>query len=141
MNVYYGSGFSNGAPPPSHLPSHTSIDVSLGKSFGKRLTASIAVSNLAVSFPRRWEWNVCGGIHAVAQKSTMPIAFRTNCRTQKIKRFRFVALPEFIRAVLLWPASAPTYVPLPKSTSAVHHELSIHMPHAGPMAERYLTFQ
>jgi hypothetical protein len=46
MNVYYGSGFSNGAPPPSHLPSHTSIDLTLGKSFGTNLSASIAVLNL-----------------------------------------------------------------------------------------------
>ena len=42
-----------------------------------------------------------GGIHAVAQKSTIPIALRTDCRTQKVKRFRFVALPEFIRTLLL----------------------------------------
>jgi hypothetical protein len=46
VNVYYGSGFSNGAPPPSHLPSHTSIDLTLGKSFGKSLSASITVLNL-----------------------------------------------------------------------------------------------
>jgi outer membrane receptor protein involved in Fe transport len=44
--VYYGSGFSNGTPPPSHLPSHTSIDLTLGKSFGNSLSASIAVLNL-----------------------------------------------------------------------------------------------
>jgi hypothetical protein len=47
------------------------------------------------------EGNVCGGIHAMAQNSTIPIALRTDCRTQKIKRFRFVALPEFIRTLLL----------------------------------------
>jgi hypothetical protein len=46
MNVYYGSGFSNGNPPPSHLPSHTSIDLTLGKSFGNSLSASIEVLNL-----------------------------------------------------------------------------------------------
>jgi outer membrane receptor for ferrienterochelin and colicin len=46
VNVYYGSGFSNGAPPPSHLPSHTSIDLTLGKSFGKSFSASLAVLNL-----------------------------------------------------------------------------------------------
>jgi hypothetical protein len=46
MNVYYASGFSNGTPPPSHLPSHTSIDLTLGKSFGNSLSASIAVLNL-----------------------------------------------------------------------------------------------
>jgi hypothetical protein len=42
-----------------------------------------------------------GGIHAVAQKPTISIALRTDCRTQKVKRFRFVALPEFIRTLLL----------------------------------------
>jgi hypothetical protein len=46
MNVYYGSGFSNGNPPPDHLPGHTSIDLTLGKLFGKSLSASIAVLNL-----------------------------------------------------------------------------------------------
>jgi TonB dependent receptor-like, beta-barrel/Carboxypeptidase regulatory-like domain/TonB-dependent Receptor Plug Domain len=46
VNLYYGSGFSNGAPPPSHLPGHTSIDLALGKSFGQSLSASITVLNL-----------------------------------------------------------------------------------------------
>ncbi len=45
-NLYYGSGFSNGNPPPSHLPSHASFDVSVGKAFGERLTASLTVLNL-----------------------------------------------------------------------------------------------
>ncbi|MFI4865514.1 MAG: TonB-dependent receptor domain-containing protein [Steroidobacterales bacterium] len=45
MNLYYGSGFSNGAGPPSHLPSHASLDVSLGKGFGKNLTTSVTVLN------------------------------------------------------------------------------------------------
>jgi len=47
MNLYYGSGFSNGDPPPSHLPSNTSIDLTIGKGFGERLTASLTVLNLA----------------------------------------------------------------------------------------------
>jgi hypothetical protein len=46
VNLYYGSGFSNGSPPPSHLPGHTSIDMTLGKSIGKSLCASVSVLNL-----------------------------------------------------------------------------------------------
>jgi len=38
-NVYYGSGFTNGNPdaeyPGNYLPSHKSVDISLGKSFGE----------------------------------------------------------------------------------------------------------
>ena len=46
MNLYYGSGFSNGSGPPSHLPSHASLDVSLGKSFSKILSGSVSVLNV-----------------------------------------------------------------------------------------------
>ncbi len=52
FNVYYGSGFSNGyQDPPSpyagdYLPSHTTADLSLGKSFGERYTASITATNV-----------------------------------------------------------------------------------------------
>lgn len=48
-NVYYGSGFSNGDPtiPGSHLPGHTTFDISLGKSFGERVSASVSVLNVA----------------------------------------------------------------------------------------------
>jgi len=44
-NLYYGSGFSNGATPPSHLPSHASLDLSGGRNFGPDWTASISVLN------------------------------------------------------------------------------------------------
>ena len=47
MNLYYGSGFSNGSAPPSHLPSDTSVDLAIGKTFGERLSASLTVLNLA----------------------------------------------------------------------------------------------
>ncbi len=53
-------------------------------------------TSVIVGVERIW-----GDIHAAAQKSTIPIALRTDCRTQKVKRFRFVALPEFIRTLLL----------------------------------------
>jgi len=46
MNLYFGSGFSNGDAPPSHLPSHGTLDVSLGKDFGTRLSASFTVLNV-----------------------------------------------------------------------------------------------
>ncbi len=37
MNLYFGSGFSNGDAPPSHLPSHGTLDVTLGKSVRRRV--------------------------------------------------------------------------------------------------------
>ena len=50
-NVYYGSGFSNGFPgqpyPGNYLPSHTTFDLSFGKEFGERLSASISALNVA----------------------------------------------------------------------------------------------
>ena len=53
FNVYYGSGFSNGyQDPPSpysgpYLPSHTTADLTLGKSFAERYTVSINALNVA----------------------------------------------------------------------------------------------
>ena len=46
MNVYYGSGFSNGAGPPSHLPSHADVDMSVGKTFTQSFSGSVTVLNL-----------------------------------------------------------------------------------------------
>ncbi len=51
-NVYYGSGFHNGDPDPAtpypnnYLPYNTSVDVSLGKSFGENLTATATATNV-----------------------------------------------------------------------------------------------
>jgi len=51
FNVYYGSGFSNGyqqAPSPytgSYLPSHTTADLALGRTFGK-YTVSVSALNV-----------------------------------------------------------------------------------------------
>ncbi len=49
-NVYYGSGFSNGFPGQpytgDYLPSHTTFDLSLGKDFGERFTASLTALNV-----------------------------------------------------------------------------------------------
>jgi outer membrane receptor protein involved in Fe transport len=51
-NVYYGSGFSNGQLFPAgltranYLPGHTTFDLSLGKDFGERFTASLTALNV-----------------------------------------------------------------------------------------------
>jgi len=66
-NVYYGSGFHNafpGAPyPGNYLPQHAAFDLSLGKEFGERFTASLTVLNVA---NRRVEYDnslTFGGFH------------------------------------------------------------------------------
>ena len=50
-NVYYGSGFTNGLPgvqyPGQYLPSHTTFDLSLGKTFAERYTFSVTALNVA----------------------------------------------------------------------------------------------
>jgi outer membrane cobalamin receptor len=50
-NVYYGSGFTNGFPgqpyPGNYLPQHTTFDLSLGKDFGERFSASVNAMNVA----------------------------------------------------------------------------------------------
>jgi hypothetical protein len=50
-NIYYGSGFSNafqGQPyPGDHLPQHTTFDLSVGKDFGERVSASLNALNVA----------------------------------------------------------------------------------------------
>jgi hypothetical protein len=50
-NVYYGSGFSNAFPgqpyPGNYLPQHTTFDLSLGKDFGERVSASLNALNVA----------------------------------------------------------------------------------------------
>jgi outer membrane receptor protein involved in Fe transport len=43
-NAYYGSGFPNG-DSGVYLPAHTTVDVMGGKSFGRRLSASVNVLN------------------------------------------------------------------------------------------------
>jgi len=49
MDVYYVSGFSNGDPaiPGSHLLSHTTFDLTLGKEFGERFGISLSALNVA----------------------------------------------------------------------------------------------
>ncbi len=49
-NVYYGSGFTNGFVgqpyPGDHLPQHTTFDLSVGKDFGERTSASLNALNV-----------------------------------------------------------------------------------------------
>jgi hypothetical protein len=49
-NVYYGSGFTNAFPgqpyPGNYLPQHTTFDLSLGKDFGERISASVNALNV-----------------------------------------------------------------------------------------------
>jgi len=49
-NVYYGSGFTNAFPgqpyPGNYLPSHTTFDLTLGKQFGERFSASLTALNV-----------------------------------------------------------------------------------------------
>jgi outer membrane cobalamin receptor len=50
-NVYYGSGFTNAFPgqpyPGAYLPQHTTFDLTLGKDFGERFSASLNAMNVA----------------------------------------------------------------------------------------------
>ena len=51
INMYYGSGFTNGMPdaeyPGNYLPPHTTFDLSLGKSFLEKYSVSITALNVA----------------------------------------------------------------------------------------------
>jgi len=51
INIYYGSGFSNGSPnaqyPDAYLPGHAQIDLSLGKEFGEKYSFSVSALNIA----------------------------------------------------------------------------------------------
>ena len=53
VNLYYGSGFSNGyTDPPSpytgaYLPGHTTCDLAIGKDFGEEWSADVNATNLA----------------------------------------------------------------------------------------------
>ena len=49
-NVYYGSGLHNGFPnaqyPGNYLPGHTSVDLSMGKSFAEKYSVSVTSLNV-----------------------------------------------------------------------------------------------
>ncbi|HVC31716.1 MAG TPA: TonB-dependent receptor, partial [Steroidobacteraceae bacterium] len=46
VNVYYGSGFSNGNAPPSHLPGHAELSLSAGKDLSRDFSVSVTALNL-----------------------------------------------------------------------------------------------
>jgi hypothetical protein len=52
-NVYYGSGFVNGAPdsttpyPNAYLPQHTTFDLAVGKTFNEKFSGSVTATNVA----------------------------------------------------------------------------------------------
>lgn len=62
-NVYYGSGFHNGAAPPDYLPGHTTVDLAVSKSFGERFSGSINALNVTNSHLLIDNSNTFGGFH------------------------------------------------------------------------------
>ena len=51
VNVYYGSGFTNGMPdaqyPGDYLPAHTTVDLALGKAFGEKYSVAVNAINIS----------------------------------------------------------------------------------------------
>jgi hypothetical protein len=47
-NLSYGSGFTDSGGP-AHLPRHTTLNVSLGKSFGEKVSLSVTALNVGNS--------------------------------------------------------------------------------------------
>ena len=62
-NIYYGSGFHNGQAPPDYLPAHTTVDLSVGRSFGERFSASVTALNVTNSHLLIDNSNTFGGFH------------------------------------------------------------------------------
>lgn len=62
-NVYYGSGFVNGTPPPAYLPGHTTVDLTLGKQFSERFSLSVTALNIANSHLLIDNSPTFGGLH------------------------------------------------------------------------------
>ena len=60
--VAYGSGFLDG-DGPSHLPSHTTADLALGKSFGEKWSVQVQALNLANRRHMLDNSNTFGGTH------------------------------------------------------------------------------
>ena len=64
FNVSYGSGFLD-ADGPAHLPSHTTLDVALSKSFGEKLSVMLTGLNLSDNHYMLDNSNTFGGTHFV----------------------------------------------------------------------------
>jgi hypothetical protein len=67
-DLYYASGFSNGAPPPSHLLPHTTFDMTLGKSFGERFSVAVNAINVANRRVLLDNSQTFGGTHYLNQR-------------------------------------------------------------------------
>jgi outer membrane receptor protein involved in Fe transport len=67
LNVNYGSGFLDG-DGPSHLPSHTSFDLSLGKSFGENWNVRFTALNFTDNHYMLDNSNTFGGSHFVSPR-------------------------------------------------------------------------
>ena len=67
FNTSYGSGFLDGEGEniPSHLPSHTTFDLALGKSFGERLSLRLTALNLTNHSYLLDNSNTFGGTHYI----------------------------------------------------------------------------
>ena len=76
FNVNYGSGFLDG-DGPAHLPSHTTVDCSLGKSFGERWSLRLSALNLGNSRFMLDSSNTFGGSHFANPRE---FAFQLNYR-------------------------------------------------------------
>ncbi len=64
FNLAYGSGFLDG-DGPAHLPSHTTFDLALAKSFGEKLTLRLTGLNLSNDHYMLDNSNTFGGTHFV----------------------------------------------------------------------------
>jgi TonB dependent receptor/Carboxypeptidase regulatory-like domain/TonB-dependent Receptor Plug Domain len=62
-NYYYGSGFTNGDPPPDYLAAHSTLDLSIGKDFAERFSVSVTALNIADSHLLIDNSFTFGGVH------------------------------------------------------------------------------
>ncbi len=76
VNVNYGSGFLDG-DGPGHLPSHTTVDLSLGKSLGEKWSLRLSVLNVGNNHYMLDNSNTFGGSHFTNPRE---IAFQVKYR-------------------------------------------------------------
>jgi outer membrane receptor protein involved in Fe transport len=62
VNVNYGSGFLDGNGP-GHLPSHATVDVSVGKAFGESWSLRFSALNVSNNHYMLDDSNTFGGSH------------------------------------------------------------------------------
>ena len=76
FNVNYGSGFLN-ADGPAHLPSHTTYDLTLGKSFGENWAVRVTALNLGDNRYLLDNSNTFGGTHYVnPREASVQVKYR-----------------------------------------------------------------